>query len=223
MFIYAFMWFCYGFPFEKMRANDHFCDDSCVVIRFPWSYWDRGGIRPRSVIETAGLDPAVSMSPQDPIPHGLIETAGYDTAESASVTAESASVISLRLWNLLQKYSCWIPLIETAETDPVVSLKPWEPIPQYHRNRETTETYPAVSMRVLTLQTTISNISNCLLKNRGSKILLHCPFKGIVSRDFVVCFLVSIDRSDIYTHQEWVLLLLKVCFHVEFFDFRVWA
>jgi hypothetical protein len=35
-------------------------------------------------------------------------------------------------------------------------------------------------------------------------------FKGIVSRDFMVCFLVSFDRSDISTHQEWVLLLLKV-------------
>jgi hypothetical protein len=48
-------------------------------------------------------------------------------------------------------------------------------------------------------------------------------FKGIVSRDFVVCFLVSFDRSDISTHQEWVLLLLKVHFCIEFFDFRVWA
>jgi hypothetical protein len=47
-------------------------------------------------------------------------------------------------------------------------------------------------------------------------------FKGIVSRDFVVCFLVSFDRSDIYTPQEWVLLLLKVRFRIEFFDFRVW-
>jgi hypothetical protein len=45
--------------------------------------------------------------------------------------------------------------------------------------------------------------------------------KGIVSRDFVVCFLVSFDRSYISTHQEWVLLLLKVCFNIEFFDFRV--
>jgi hypothetical protein len=47
--------------------------------------------------------------------------------------------------------------------------------------------------------------------------------KGIVSRDFVVCFLVSFDRSDISKHQEWVLLLLKVRFRIEFFDFRVWA
>jgi hypothetical protein len=47
--------------------------------------------------------------------------------------------------------------------------------------------------------------------------------KGIVSRDFVVCFLVSFDRSDISTHQEWVILLLKLRFHIEFFDFRVWA
>jgi hypothetical protein len=48
-------------------------------------------------------------------------------------------------------------------------------------------------------------------------------FKGIVSRDFVVCFLVSFDRSYISTHQERVLLLLKVRFCFEFFDFRVWA
>jgi hypothetical protein len=47
--------------------------------------------------------------------------------------------------------------------------------------------------------------------------------KGIVSRDFVVCVLVSFDRSDISTHQEWVLLLLKVSFRIEFFYFRVWA
>jgi hypothetical protein len=44
-------------------------------------------------------------------------------------------------------------------------------------------------------------------------------FKGIVSRDFVVCFLGSFDRSDISTHQERVLLLLKVHFRIEFFDF----
>jgi hypothetical protein len=48
-------------------------------------------------------------------------------------------------------------------------------------------------------------------------------FKGIVSRDFVVCFLVSFDRSDISTHQESFLLLLKVRFRIEFFDLCVWA
>jgi hypothetical protein len=47
--------------------------------------------------------------------------------------------------------------------------------------------------------------------------------KGIVSRDFVVCFLVSFNRSDISTHQERVLLLLKVRFRIEYFDFPVWA
>jgi hypothetical protein len=45
----------------------------------------------------------------------------------------------------------------------------------------------------------------------------------VVSQDCVVCFLESFDRSDISTHQEWVLLLLKVRFHIEFFDFRIWA
>jgi hypothetical protein len=38
-----------------------------------------------------------------------------------------------------------------------------------------------------------------------------------------MCFLVAFDRSDISTHQEWVLLLLKVRFGIEFFNFRVWA
>jgi hypothetical protein len=50
---------------------------------------------------------------------------------------------------------------------------------------------------------------------------LFVHLKGIVSRDFVVCFFVSFDRSDISTHQELVLLLLKVRFRIEFFDFRV--
>jgi hypothetical protein len=36
-------------------------------------------------------------------------------------------------------------------------------------------------------------------------------------------FLVSFGRSDISTHQEWVLLLLKVRFRVKFFDFHAWA
>jgi hypothetical protein len=47
--------------------------------------------------------------------------------------------------------------------------------------------------------------------------------KGIVSPDFVICFLVSIDRSEVPTHKERVHLLLKFCFCVEFFDFRVWV
>jgi hypothetical protein len=51
--------------------------------------------------------------------------------------------------------------------------------------------------------------------------LQELKFKGIVSRDFVVCFLLSLDRSDISTHQERVLLLLKVHFRIEFLDFRV--
>jgi hypothetical protein len=47
--------------------------------------------------------------------------------------------------------------------------------------------------------------------------------KGIVSRDFVVCLLVSFDRSDISTHQERLLMLLQVRFRIEFFEFRDWA
>jgi hypothetical protein len=35
----------------------------------------------------------------------------------------------------------------------------------------------------------------------------------------MVCFLVSLDRSYISTHQEQILLLLKVNFHIKFFDF----
>jgi hypothetical protein len=64
----------------------------------------------------------------------------------------------------------------------------------------------------------------CFASGAATSILkLAAVLKGIVSRDFVVCFLVSFDRSDISTHQERVLLLLKVHFRIEFFDFRVWA
>jgi hypothetical protein len=45
----------------------------------------------------------------------------------------------------------------------------------------------------------------------------QCKFKGIVSRDFVVCFLVSLDRLLVSTHKERVHLLLKFRFSVGFF------
>jgi hypothetical protein len=44
-------------------------------------------------------------------------------------------------------------------------------------------------------------------------------FKGIVSRDLVVCFLVSFDRSEVSTHKDRVYLLLKFRFRVKFFRF----
>jgi hypothetical protein len=47
----------------------------------------------------------------------------------------------------------------------------------------------------------------------GSKVpFLLKTFEGIVSRDFVVCFLVSFDRSEVPTHKERILLLLKFNF-----------
>jgi hypothetical protein len=42
---------------------------------------------------------------------------------------------------------------------------------------------------------------------RHPSICIFYTLKGIVSRDFVVCFLVSFDRFDISTHQEGVLFL----------------
>jgi hypothetical protein len=50
-------------------------------------------------------------------------------------------------------------------------------------------------------------------------------FKGIVSRDLHILyvFLIPFDRSEVSTHKERVLLLLKFCFRVEFFDFCVSA
>jgi hypothetical protein len=36
-------------------------------------------------------------------------------------------------------------------------------------------------------------------------------------------FFVSFDTSEVPTHKELVRLLLKLCFCVEFFDFRVSA
>jgi hypothetical protein len=53
-----------------------------------------------------------------------------------------------------------------------------------------------------------SNIPCYSLENEGKKLSM---FKGIV----------SFDRSDISAHQERVLLLLKVRFRIEFFNFHV--
>jgi hypothetical protein len=36
--------------------------------------------------------------------------------------------------------------------------------------------------------------------------------KGKVSRDFVVCFLVAFERSEVVTNKGRVRLLLKFCF-----------
>jgi hypothetical protein len=45
-------------------------------------------------------------------------------------------------------------------------------------------------------------------------------FKGIVSRDLHICFLIPFNRPEIPAHKEWVLLLLKFRFLVELFYFR---
>jgi hypothetical protein len=55
-------------------------------------------------------------------------------------------------------------------------------------------------------------------------VYAHLPFKGIVSRDLDVCFLVSFDRSKVSTHAHCCNFPLKLrSFRVEFFDFRVSA
>jgi hypothetical protein len=58
-----------------------------------------------------------------------------------------------------------------------------------------------------------------LFSNVRIPIKLEPDLKVIVSRDFVVCFLVSFDRSYISTHQERVLLLLKFVFVSNFLIF----
>jgi hypothetical protein len=78
------------------------------------------------------------------------------------------------------------------------------------------------SEKYYVIWTTIVWIRNTVQKRYCIVWLNVQLLKGIVSRDFVVCFLVSFDRSNIYTHQERVLLLLKVRFRIKFFDFRVW-
>jgi hypothetical protein len=50
-------------------------------------------------------------------------------------------------------------------------------------------------------------------------LLHHKYFKRIVSRDFVVIFLVSFDRSDISTHQEWFFFAFKSSFSYRIFRF----
>jgi hypothetical protein len=76
---------------------------------------------------------------------------------------------------------------------------------------------------------TLSSPSRRVHKNPTVKYLHHLvidcqlaehSFKGIVSRDFVVSFLVSFDRSEVPTHTERIYLLFIFRFRVEFFDFR---
>jgi hypothetical protein len=75
-------------------------------------------------------------------------------------------------------------------------------------------------MQYCTVQYIRTKTSSIFSVLKTTRVLL---FKGIVSRDFGVCFLVSFDRSEVPTHQERFHLLLKFRFRVEFFDFRVWA
>jgi hypothetical protein len=58
---------------------------------------------------------------------------------------------------------------------------------------------------------------------RSFSASLSVEFKGIVSRDFVVCILVSFDRSEVPTHTKSLRLPLRFRLHVEFFDLRVSA
>jgi hypothetical protein len=51
----------------------------------------------------------------------------------------------------------------------------------------------------------LSGYNEKLLDMATQKHTIYLSIKGIVSRDFVVCFVVSFDRSYIYTHQERVL------------------
>jgi hypothetical protein len=44
-------------------------------------------------------------------------------------------------------------------------------------------------------------------------------FRNVIERDFVECFLVSFDRSEVCTHVESLRLLLKNLFHVDLFLF----
>jgi hypothetical protein len=47
--------------------------------------------------------------------------------------------------------------------------------------------------------------------------------KRIVSRDLYICFLVTVDKSEVSTPYGAVRLFLTFRFRVEFFDFRVLA
>jgi hypothetical protein len=86
----------------------------------------------RGLIEITRSDLAVSLTPPDPILwshwHRGIWSSGVNDI------AESASPVSLTLWNLLHK-NVQVGsngLIETAGSDPVVSLTLWDPIPWSH-------------------------------------------------------------------------------------------
>jgi hypothetical protein len=57
--------------------------------------------------------------------------------------------------------------------------------------------------------------------NITESVAMYIYFKGIVSRDFEVYFLLSIDRSSVGTPSGARFLLLKCGFWIEYFDFCV--
>jgi hypothetical protein len=92
-----------------MRSNIRFCKDSCGVIKFWRSHWDRG------ICSLVSLD------------HGSQTRGLIETAEILTKNFTSEPLVSVRLQNLQQK-CCPIPRLNaTAETAPAVSLGPRDP------------------------------------------------------------------------------------------------
>jgi hypothetical protein len=106
--------FLLWFPF-KGNESQQSCQSS--VIKISASHRDRG-IRSRSLIDTAGSDLAVSLTPRDP-------SRGFnDTGGSASMTYKHL-------------HAGYRGVIETVGFDPAVSLILLDPIPRCHWERGT--------------------------------------------------------------------------------------
>jgi hypothetical protein len=124
---------CY--PLKCMRANNRFCKNSQVVIRFPRSHWDRR-IRFCSLIETAGSDPAGSLKLWDPIPRSYWNhrIKSYGLMTMLNLLPRSHWDIGIFYTNV-HNGNRSRGLLETAGINPAVSLKPQELILWSHWNR----------------------------------------------------------------------------------------
>jgi hypothetical protein len=144
--------------FKGMRANDRFREGSRSVIKnSPFSLRPRDpillcdwnfGIRSRSAIETTGSDPAVSITPLDPLQWHL-----------------------QILWILYKNFHVGFSgVIETTE---------YELCKQLSRKSQQIWSYMRNGLSPESGQGPFGDYS--MKENRGSIILLHCPFKSPLS------------------------------------------
>jgi hypothetical protein len=174
----TYLFFLLWFPFKGEGSQKSFHEWFCLVIKNPavsltlWDlipqyHWHRGS------------NPLVSLT--------LCDLISQCQSPQFNDSTESAMAVTLRLWNHLQKCSSKIPwchwhlkiwswgIIDTAVSDPVVSLTPQNP---NFSNNYLNFLGKCVAICEMASGCELGPLGCWLMKkNLGSKISWHCPFK----------------------------------------------